>query len=309
MHRAELRRVGAGAQRHDGGRLLPDQPQVPGPLPGIPLPQSLEERSKGARLLCDFLRLDRDELHPMAPSDPASARRANLTEHRRTLIDERTRQLNRLRAELKVYVPHVLQWFEETNTPVLWKFLLTGPSLQQAQRARPKTVLAFLCASQVRRGKPVKQFPEDIGKAVALHQDEVVLEASSLLVQSLCHLLLSLQAAIQMYDGLLEETVASHPERWLVQGLPGAGPQLQPRLLAAFGADRARYPRCEILAQLAGIAPVCETVAPSIGFASGGPPRPSCAKAFTSLPRIPWQSRRGPGTAARPPRPEGSLIM
>jgi transposase len=212
-----------------------------------------------ARLLCDYLRHHHDELRPMAPPDPASARLAYLTEHRRKLVDERTRQLNRLRAELKVYFPHVLGWFDGVNTPVLWKFLLKWPTLEQAQRARPKTILAFLYASQVRRGKLLKQLPEEIGKAVSLHQDEVVIETSSLLVQSLCHLLLSLQAAIQKYDRLLEEAVEAHAERWLVEGLPGAGPQLRPRLLAAFGADRTRYPTAEILAQLAGIAPVCET--------------------------------------------------
>jgi transposase len=222
-------------------------------------PSRSKNDPKDARLLCDYLRHHLDELRPMSPPDRASARLGYLTEHRRKLVDERTRQLNRLRAELKVYFPHALEWFGGVDSPVLWRFLLKWPTLEKVQRARSKTIMNFLYANQVRRGKLVKQLPEDISKAVALHQDEVVIETSSLLVESLCHLLLSLQTAIQKYDRLIDEALKAHPERWLVQDLPGAGPQLQPRLLAAFGSNRTRYPNSEILAQLAGIAPVCET--------------------------------------------------
>ena len=222
-------------------------------------PSRSKNDPKDARLLCDYLTYHHEQLRPMVSLDPASARLGYLTEHRRKLVNERTRQINRLRAELKLYFPHILEWFGEINSTVLWQFLLKWPTLEQAQGAQTKTVRNFLYAHQVRRGKLLAELPEAIKSSAPLHQDEVVIETSSILVQSLCHLLLSLHASIQKYDDLLDEATAQHPEYWLVQSLPGAGPQLKPRLLAAFGSDRSRYCAPEVLAQLAGIAPVSET--------------------------------------------------
>jgi transposase len=44
----------------------------------------------------------------------------------------------------------------------------------------------------------------------------------------------------------------------LFRNLPGAGPVLAPRLLAAFGEDRERYHSASEIQQYAGIAPVTE---------------------------------------------------
>ena len=44
----------------------------------------------------------------------------------------------------------------------------------------------------------------------------------------------------------------------LFQDLPGAGKNLAPRLLAAFGEGRQRYQRADVLQKYAGIAPVTE---------------------------------------------------
>lgn len=222
-------------------------------------PSRSKNDPKDARLLCEYLRHHHQELRPLSRLDAKSARLAYLTEHRRKFVHERTRHLNRLRAELKVYFPQLLHWFGEINSTVAWQFLLKWPTLQQAQSARPKSILSFLYAHQVRRGKLITELPEAIKQAMPLHDDEVVIETSALQVQGICHALLSLETTIRKYDELLKQATAEHPEAWMVESLPGAGPQLKPRLLAAFGSERARYSSPEILAQLAGIAPVCET--------------------------------------------------
>lgn len=222
-------------------------------------PSRSKNDPKDARLLCDYLRHHQEQLRPLKRLDEQSARLSYLTEHRRKFVHERTRLLNRLRAELKVYYPHILVWFSDIHSTVLWQFLLKWPTLEKAKKARSKTILNFIYAHQVRRGKLIKELPQAIKQAAHLHEDEVLIETSALLVQGLCHQLLSLERTISKYDLLLKEATNAHPEAWLVQDLPCAGPQLKPRLLAAFGSDRSRYPSPEVLAQLAGIAPVCET--------------------------------------------------
>ena len=49
-----------------------------------------------------------------------------------------------------------------------------------------------------------------------------------------------------------------HPEAPLFRDLPGAGPQMAPRLCAAFGTDRTIYPDAASLQERAGLAPVIE---------------------------------------------------
>jgi transposase len=62
--------------------------------------------------------------------------------------------------------------------------------------------------------------------------------------------------------GIVEEQIAEamkeHPDASLFTELPGAGPVLAARLLAAFGSDRGRYESAENLQRLSGVAPVLE---------------------------------------------------
>jgi transposase len=51
----------------------------------------------------------------------------------------------------------------------------------------------------------------------------------------------------------------SLPDAAFFAALPGAGPHLAPRLLAAFGDDRSRYGNAQELACYGGIAPVTES--------------------------------------------------
>jgi transposase len=57
-------------------------------------------------------------------------------------------------------------------------------------------------------------------------------------------------------DESIEEAFNAHPEAALFQDLPGAGPATAPRLLAAFGTDRSKYPTASSIQKYAGIAPV-----------------------------------------------------
>jgi transposase len=58
------------------------------------------------------------------------------------------------------------------------------------------------------------------------------------------------------YERRIAELLGSHPDRFLFDNLPGAGPALAPRLLTAFGSDRDRFKVAGDLLNLSGIAPV-----------------------------------------------------
>jgi hypothetical protein len=65
--------------------------------------------------------------------------------------------------------------------------------------------------------------------------------------------------AIAAFDGLIAKTLGEHPDRFIVASLPGAGPVLEPRLIAAIGSIRERFDSAHSLNCYAGIAPVKES--------------------------------------------------
>jgi transposase len=77
-------------------------------------------------------------------------------------------------------------------------------------------------------------------------------------VKMLVDILRPLQKNIELIEEHIAEAFDAHPEAALFQGLPGAGPATAPRLLAAFGTDRSRYPDACSLQKYAGIAPVTQ---------------------------------------------------
>lgn len=64
--------------------------------------------------------------------------------------------------------------------------------------------------------------------------------------------------AIARYEEEIARLFEAHPDAELFDSLPGAGPAIAPRLLAAFGTDRERFKDATEVAEYAGIAPVTE---------------------------------------------------
>src|SRR4051794_14296774 len=58
---------------------------------------------------------------------------------------------------------------------------------------------------------------------------------------SLARILREVRAAIRSYDQDLETLTREHPDFALIDSLPGVGPALAPRLIAALGTQRDRY--------------------------------------------------------------------
>lgn len=238
-------------------RLYPINPKSLARYREALCPSRAKDDPTDAQLLCDFLEKHRQELRGWQAEEELTRRLRMLLENRETLVDDRSRLLNRLQSFLKTYYPQALEW-TQVDTPLCWAFLLKWPSLAAAQRARKDTVLRFFYAHHVRRGDQIAELPQRIRHAQPLVADPVVIETAALMVQSLCRQLQALQAFIVRHNQQIAECFARHPDRALFEDLPGAGAVLGPRLLVAFGSDRSRYSDCLQIQQLSGIAPVVE---------------------------------------------------
>src|SRR5208283_2394208 len=73
-------------------------------------PSGAKDDPLDARLLWELLVKHRDQLRPWLPDDPATRQLALLCEHRRDLVNQRTRFVQQLTAALKTYFPQALEW-------------------------------------------------------------------------------------------------------------------------------------------------------------------------------------------------------
>lgn len=114
----------------------------------------------------------------------------------------------------------------------------------------------------MRYGRPrpetINRRVEQIKEATPLTRDPAAVLAGSTMVRAIAMQIRPLIAAIENYDDEIKRLFQKHPDRLIFESLPGAGPVLAPRLLAAFGADRERWGSAAEIQKLSGIAPVTE---------------------------------------------------
>ncbi len=211
-----------------------------------------------AALLLEMVRLHRNRLRPWTPDDPLTRELSLLVEYRRRLVDDKTYLTNRLQALLKQYFPQALDWAGALDSLVAIDFLSLWPQLEAIQKASPEAVRNFYRSHGCRLGEKLPQRQAEISAARPLTSDQAVVTASITMVQALLEPLRGLIAGIQSFDQQIKACYEQHPDKEIFNSLPGAGPVLAPRLLAAFGADRERYQGAEEIQCFSGIAPVTE---------------------------------------------------
>jgi hypothetical protein len=150
----------------------------------------------------------------------------------------------------------VLQWFQATDTSLVWDCLSRWPTRQAAQLARRSTLSTFCRDHPVRAADVGAQRLHALKAAIPLTTEEGVIAPKALLVPALVNQLRATLEAMAPFDKAIAQRAQSPPDFPLFQALPGAGPVFASRLLVAFGAQRTRYGSAAALQQYAGIAPV-----------------------------------------------------
>lgn len=190
-----------------------------------------------AQILVELLLKHTDKLKAWQPGSATLRSLQQLVENRRMLVAEKVRLTNRIIAALKGYYPQVLDWFEDKDTQVFCEFLSRYPSLKTAQAAPKAELEQFFRTHHVVQAKTIDRRCEQIEQGVVLTEDAGIVEPLQLLVAALIAQLQVLLPSIATFDAKIEELFESHPDAELFAALPGAGPQLAPRLLVALGAN------------------------------------------------------------------------
>ena len=222
-------------------------------------PSGAKDDSPDADLLLELLVKHAERLRAWMPDDEGTRALRRLNEHRRKVVDLRTKLAQQLRAALKEYFPQALSWAgEELTSNLACDFLLKWPTLQAVQRAKANTIRKFYHAHNCRRGDRVEQRIREIQKATPLTTDAAIIEPSVVLVQTLARQIKDLNPSIDRFDEEIQKRFGEHDDAELFRSLPGSGKALAPRLLTLFGSNRERFQSAEDIQRLSGIAPVTE---------------------------------------------------
>lgn len=210
-----------------------------------------------AQLLEELLRLHPEKLRALEPDTEPTRRLGGLVENRRSLVDERTRLVNRSHATLKTYYPLAEVLLQsQLNTPMAAEFLLRWPDLDALQKAKPDAVRSFFYKHNSRNARKTEERLALIPKAKALTTDSALIVPARHLILAWAGMLRILHQAVARLDKEIQQTMDQHPDAPIFRSFPGAGPALAPRLLVAFGTNRSRFNSATDVAEFYGIAPV-----------------------------------------------------
>lgn len=152
-----------------------------------------------AGLLLEILQHHRDHLRRIDPDIAETRLLALLVEHRRMLVDERTRNSNRLTAVLKMYYPQPLDWIGDIDSPLGCGLLEQWPTLEHVQSVGPDQLRAFFAKFNSRSAARIEQRIEAIARAIPAVCDAALVEAGSTAVLSLVTVLKNLNARITVF--------------------------------------------------------------------------------------------------------------
>jgi transposase len=198
-----------------------------------------DDPTDAARQL-DRLLTPRDTLQPLQPQSPTMRARDQLVAPRRRVVNDKVRITNRLTSTLKNYVPHVLPWFQDKDTPLFCDFLSRWPSRKAAQLARRSTLESCFRDHHVRSVDVIAQRLHALHAAIPWTTDEGVIAPNALRSQVLVNQLRGTWEAIETFDTAIAQRAQRPPAFPLFPALPGAGPVFASRLLVACGEQRAR---------------------------------------------------------------------
>ncbi|WP_405542597.1 IS110 family transposase [Streptomyces phaeochromogenes] len=208
--------------------------------------------AKDAAVIADQARIRRD-LRPLRASDETVTDLKILTNRRTDLVADRTRTVNRLRAQLTSIFPSLERALDLANTGPLT--LLTGYQTPAAiRRIGAKRLETWLRNRKVTRAG---QLAETAVQAAERQRTSLPgEELTAQLVHTLTKEVMALNQQIAEVDKLIEARFRDHPSFEVITSMPGLGVILGAEFLAATGGDMAFFGTPDRLAGFGGVAPV-----------------------------------------------------
>jgi len=244
--------------RHSHLTLFPIDPSTVAKYRKAFTPSGSKNDPTDASIITEILSLHMDKLTCIKPESSDVRTLTQLVEYRRKLVQDRVDLSNRITATLKNYYPQALDWFKEKDTIIFCDFISRWSSLPKVNAARKTSLQTFFNQHNSRYPAVNEKRIAEIKSAMPLTDDSGVIEPNRILIEILVPQLKLLIESIMRMDSEIRKYYKRQDDRIIFDSFPGAGPQLAPRLLAAFGNNRDKYNSAAELQKYAGVAPVIE---------------------------------------------------
>ena len=211
-----------------------------------------------SQLIEELLRKHLDRLRLYEPPEPVLRQLDLLCQLRRKAVDSAVGLENQLRSHLKVYYPLAVELHEDLSSTLTLHFLKRWPTLQSLKRAKAQTLRSFYYQHHSRSQSLIEERLQKIARAEAVTADCTLIDPLVLSVQGLVNQLLAHKASEAAFDKAVQKLALKHPDYEIFNSLPGAGPQMTPRLMVAFGSNRSALTDPSQMQKKSGIAPVLD---------------------------------------------------
>jgi hypothetical protein len=224
-----------------GYRVFPVNPQQSARFRARYQVSGAKSDAGDAHVLADMVRTDSHQLREAAGDSPEVAGIKVLARTHKTMIWERTREVQRLRHQLREYFPAALEAFSDLDAPDALELLGKAPDPARARRLTRAQISAAMKRAR-RRDIP--------GKATAvlaalrseqLSAPPALAAACAATVRSLIAVITALNEQVKSLQEQVEEYFGRHPDAEIIMSQPGMGAILGARVLAEFGDDPRRY--------------------------------------------------------------------
>jgi transposase len=209
-----------------------------------------------AHVLADVVRTDAHQLRPAAAGSAQAEGIQVLARGHKTLIWERTRQVQRLRAQLLEYFPAAVAAFGDLDAADALELLGKAPDPARAARLTRAQVAAAL----KRAGRyKIKERTDAILAALRgpqLAQPPALTAAYAATVRSLIAVITTLNAQVAALQGQVEESFGQHPDAEIYLSQPGIGAITGARVLGELGDDPHRYASAKARKNYSGTSPI-----------------------------------------------------
>ena len=194
-----------------------------------------------AHMLTDMVRTDSRQLRAVAGDGPDAGAVKVVARAHKTLIWERTRQVQRLRHQLREYFPAAIEAFADLDAPDALELLARAPDPARAARLTRAQVSAVL--KRARRHHIPARATAILAalRRAQLGQPEAVTAACAVTARSLIAVITVLNEQVKALEGEVEAVFGRHPDAEIYLSQPGLGLILGARVPGEFGDDPHRY--------------------------------------------------------------------
>ncbi|MEU5418261.1 IS110 family transposase [Streptomyces sp. NPDC020799] len=212
--------------------------------------------AKDAFVIADTARMRRD-LQPLQETSEIAVDLKILTARRMDLSADRTRAINRLRAQMLEYFPALERAFDYSRSKaalILLTKYQTPAALRRVGRAR----LATWLKNHGVRTLTIARNAADAAVTAGEAQFTAVPgeKTAARMVHTLAREVTALDQEIAELEALIEGRFREHPDAEVITSMPGIGDMLGAEFIAATGGDMAAFGSPNRLAGVAGLAPV-----------------------------------------------------